>query len=53
MNWKLFGGAAILSVGLLWKFGVPLLPLVLGVALAGLLSWMTRRGSGNGTVGGR
>ena len=53
MNWRLFVGASILAVGLLWKVGAPPLALVMGVALAALLSWMTRRPSGNGSTGGR
>jgi hypothetical protein len=43
MNWKLFIGASILAVGILLKVGAPLVSLVLGVGLAALLSWTTRR----------
>ena len=45
MNWKLFVGASILAVGLMLKTGAPLYTIVLGVALAALLSWLTRRPS--------
>ena len=45
MNWKLFVGASILAVGLMLKIGAPLFTIVLGVALAALLSWLTRRPS--------
>jgi len=43
MKWKFFVGASILTCGLLFKFGAPLLSLVLGVALAALLNWRTMR----------
>lgn len=33
MNWKFFGGASILAVGLLLKAGAPLVPVLLGVVL--------------------
>jgi hypothetical protein len=39
MKWKFFVGATILAGGLLIKFGVPLIPIVLGVALAALWNW--------------
>ena len=45
MNWRLFVGASILAVGLLLKAGAPLFAIVLGVGLAALLSWLTRRPS--------
>ncbi len=45
MNWKLFIGASILAVGLMLKTGAPLYTIVLGVGLAALLSWLTRRPS--------
>ncbi len=37
-SWKYFGGAAILTLGLMFKFGAPLLPLILGLAFAALLT---------------
>ena len=43
MNWKFFIGASILSVGLLLKVGAPLAPVVLGLAVAGFLTWKGRR----------
>jgi len=52
MNWRLFVGASILSVGLLIKIGAPLVAIVGGVALAALVSWLTRRPSGKPSAGG-
>ena len=46
MNWRLFVGAAILTVGLLLKLGAPPLAIVMGLALAAVLSWVTRRTKG-------
>jgi hypothetical protein len=43
MNWKLFVGATILSCGLLFKLGAPVLPVAAGVAAAALLNWRTHR----------
>ncbi len=43
MNWRFFAGACILAVGLLLKMGAPLVPVMLGVALAAVVSRMTRR----------
>jgi hypothetical protein len=34
MNWKFFIGSSILAVGLLFKAGAPLVPIVLGVGIA-------------------
>jgi hypothetical protein len=45
VNWRLFIGASILVVALLLKTGAPLFAIVLGVGLAALLSWLTRRPS--------
>jgi hypothetical protein len=43
MNWRFFVGASILSIGLLIKIGVPLVPLVLGVGLAAVVTWKAQR----------
>jgi hypothetical protein len=43
MTWKFFVGASILSVGLLLKIGVPLVPLALGVGLAAVMTWKAQR----------
>jgi hypothetical protein len=43
MNWKFFAGACILSCGLLFKAGAPLLPLAVGVAAATLFNWKRHR----------
>jgi len=43
MNWKFFVGASILTVGLLAKIGVPLVPLILGVSLAAAITWKAQR----------
>ena len=43
MNWKFFVGASILSAGLLIKLGVPLIAVVLGVGLAGAVTWKAQR----------
>jgi hypothetical protein len=40
MNWRLFVGASILVVALMFKVGAPLVAIVGGVALAALLSWL-------------
>jgi hypothetical protein len=39
MNWKYFFGASILAAGLLIKFGAPLVPVALGIAIAAFFSW--------------
>ena len=43
MKWKFFLGASILSLGLLFKAGAPLVPVVLGLALAAFLTWKKQR----------
>ncbi len=45
MNWKFFFGATILSCGLLFKIGAPVLPVAAGVAAAALLNWRMHRSS--------
>jgi hypothetical protein len=45
MSWKLFIGASILSAGLLIKVGAPLLPLVLGIAMAAFINLRRQRGA--------
>jgi len=45
MNWKFFFGAAILSCGLLFKIGAPVVPVAAGVAAAALLNWRGHRSS--------
>ena len=41
---KYFLGACVLAGGLLIKLGAPLVPVVLGIALAAIVSWKTQRG---------
>jgi hypothetical protein len=43
MKWKFFVGAAILSVGLLYRAGAPLIPVALGLAAAAFLTWKIQR----------
>jgi hypothetical protein len=43
MNWKFFVGATILSCGLLFKVGAPVLPVAVGVAAAAYLNWRKHR----------
>ena len=43
MKWKFFLGAAILSVGLLFKAGAPLVPVAIGLAAAAFLTWKKQR----------
>ena len=43
MKWKFFLGAAILSAGLLFKAGAPLVPVALGLAVAAFLTWKKQR----------
>jgi len=38
-NWKYFLGASILAAGLLLKAGAPLVPIVLGLAVAAFVTW--------------
>ena len=46
MNWKFFLGACILATGLLIKAGAPLVPLVIGIGFAALVTWrLSRSGS--------
>ena len=45
MSWKLFVGASILSVGLLIKVGAPLVPIVLGIAMAAFFNYRRQRGA--------
>ena len=44
MNWKPFLGACILTAGLLFKIGVPIPAVVMGIALAGCVTWRRQRG---------
>jgi hypothetical protein len=43
MRWKFFVGAAILSAGLLFKFGAPIVAIAAGIAAAAFLQWRTQR----------
>jgi len=43
MNWKFFVGASILSAGLLFKIGAPVVPVVLGITAAAALHWRRQR----------
>ena len=43
MKWKYFVGASILSVGLLFKAGAPIVPILLGIAGAAFINWNKRR----------
>jgi hypothetical protein len=43
MNWKFFVGASILSCGLLFKLGAPVLPVAGGIAAVALLNWRMHR----------
>jgi len=38
-KWQYFIGASILAAGLLVKAGAPLVPIVLGLAVAAFLTW--------------
>lgn len=42
-KWKLFIGASILAAGLLVKAGAPVVPIVLGIAVAAIVTWKTDR----------
>lgn len=39
MKWKYFLGACILAVGLVLKAGAPLVPVLIGVAIAAFFTW--------------
>jgi hypothetical protein len=43
MNWRFLIGASILSAGLLFKVGAPIVPIVVGVAAAAGVNWGLRR----------
>jgi hypothetical protein len=43
MNWKFFIGSSILAVGLLFKAGAPVVPIVLGIGGAACLNWRLHR----------
>lgn len=45
MSWKLFVGASILVSALLIKVGAPLVPIVLGIAMAALVNRQLERRS--------
>lgn len=49
MSWKFFGGAAILTVGLLLKAGAPLVPVAGGVAMGALVNWWRIRAAAGKT----
>ena len=38
-KWKYFLGASILAAGLALKAGAPLVPIAVGLALAGFVTW--------------
>jgi hypothetical protein len=38
-KWQYFIGASILAVGLLLKAGAPLVPIVVGLAAAAVMTW--------------
>jgi hypothetical protein len=42
-KWKFFIGASILAVGLLLKAGAPLVPIVIGLLLAAVVTWQSGR----------
>ena len=42
-KWKFFVGSCILTTGLLLKAGVPLVPVVVGIAAAAFLTWRIQR----------
>ena len=43
MSWRLFGGAAIIVAGLLLKVGAPVIAVLGGLVLAGLVNWQRQR----------
>jgi hypothetical protein len=43
MKWKFFIGACILTAGLLFKAGAPVVPVALGLATAAVLNWRSQR----------
>jgi hypothetical protein len=42
-SWTFFVGSCILTTGILLKIGVPLVPLAIGIAAAGLFNWKRQR----------
>ncbi len=44
-NWKYFAGSVFLAGALLIKFGAPLVPVLIGVGAAGLLTFRRARRS--------
>ena len=42
-KWKFFIGACILAAGLLIKAGAPLVPVVIGILLAAVVTWKSER----------
>jgi hypothetical protein len=43
MKWKFFIGSTILALGLLFKAGAPVVPVVLGIGGAAFWSWRSHR----------
>jgi hypothetical protein len=43
MNWKFLIGASILSAGLLFKIGAPIVPIAAGITVAAVLNWRKQR----------
>jgi hypothetical protein len=43
MNWKFLIGASILSAGLLFKIGAPIVPIIVGITAAAVLTWRKQR----------
>jgi hypothetical protein len=42
-KWKFFIGACILAAGLLFKVGAPVLPVIIGIAVAAVVTWKMER----------
>jgi hypothetical protein len=42
-KWQFFIGASILAAGLLLKAGAPLVPVFLGLLIAGFFTWKSQR----------
>jgi len=42
-KWKFFLGSSILVAGLLLKIGAPLVPIAIGLLLAGVFTWKRER----------
>ena len=42
-TWTFFVGSCILATGILLKVGVPLVPLVIGIAAAAVFNWRKQR----------